>query len=91
VIEWGVAPEVATALNAEFGTNFVGLADDGAVDVEVDRSVQQAAIACHASQARDNPVLARRLELEGPIERVRLRQRSGPPRATLRSARGSVK
>ena len=61
VVEWGVAPEVATTLNAELGTSFVPF--DG-VDVIVDRSVQLAAIACHESQARDNPVLVRRLELQ---------------------------
>lgn len=37
-------------------------------------AVQMAAIACHESQARDDPVLARRLDLAGPVERVRLHQ-----------------
>lgn len=69
VLEWGVAPEVATALNAEFGTAFVPLAG---VDVVVDRSAQLAAIDCHESQSRDNPVLARRLQLQGRLERIRL-------------------
>ncbi len=74
VVEWGVAPEVAATLNAELGTSFVPF--DG-VDVIVDRSMQLAAIACHESQARDNPVLVRRLELQGTFERVRL-CRAGP-------------
>lgn len=78
VLEWGVAPAVAAALNAQFATTFVGLDGDGAVDVVVDRAVQLAAIACHESQGRDNPVLARRLELAGPVERIRLR---GPVRS----------
>ena len=74
VLEWGVAPDVATTLNAELGTSFLPF--DG-VDVIVDRSVQLAAIACHESQARDNPVLVRRLELQGTCERIRL-CRAGP-------------
>lgn len=69
VLEWGVAPSAAAALNEEFGTGFVGM--EGA-DVVVDRAVQLEAIACHQSQARDNPVVRRRLELQGERERVRL-------------------
>ncbi|MBK5222828.1 MAG: PIG-L family deacetylase [Acidimicrobiia bacterium] len=71
VLEWGVTPHVAAALNVEMGTCFVPL--DG-VDVAVDRSAQLAAIACHESQARDNPVLIRRLQLQGALERVRFRE-----------------
>lgn len=74
VVEWGVAPVVAATLNAELGTSFLPF--DG-VDVVVDRSIQLAAIACHESQARDNPVLVRRLELQGTFERIRL-CRAGP-------------
>ena len=71
VLEWGVAPEVAGALNAELGTGFVGMAGD---DLVVDRVAQRRAIECHASQARDNAVLARRLALQGDVDRVRLRR-----------------
>lgn len=78
VVEWGVAPEVAATLNAELGTSFVPF--DG-VDVIVDRSMQLAAIACHESQARDNPVLVRRLEVQGTFERIRL-CRAGPKAPT---------
>lgn len=67
VLEWGVRPDVAEALNNEFGTSFSGLDGD---DMAVDRARQLRAIECHASQARDNPVLRRRLELSGPTERV---------------------
>ena len=74
VLEWGVAAEVAAALNVELGTAFVPLTG---VDVVVDRTAQLAAINCHASQSRHNPVLVRRLALQGPVERVRLR-RAGP-------------
>jgi LmbE family N-acetylglucosaminyl deacetylase len=69
VLEWGLPPDVACTLNAEFGGAFV--AAQG-IDVEVDRSAQWRAIACHATQARDNPVLRRRLELLGDRERVQL-------------------
>jgi LmbE family N-acetylglucosaminyl deacetylase len=72
VLEWGVTPQVAALLNTELATGFVALAGDGTVDVVVDRTVQSAAIACHQSQAHDNPVLTRRLELQGTLERVRL-------------------
>lgn len=74
VLEWGVAPEVAERLNAELGTTFVGLAGD---DLVVDRVRQHRAISCHASQARDNPVLARRLALQDQVERVRVRPAEG--------------
>lgn len=69
VLAWGVAPDVAEQLNGERATSF--LAFDG-VDVTVDRSVQALAIACHASQARGNPVLTRRPQLQGNRERMRL-------------------
>ena len=78
VLEWGVAPEVAEQLNAELGTSFVGL--EG-VDVVVDRSSQRRAIGCHDSQARDNPVLALRLRLQGDLERIHLR--AGDPRRSF--------
>ncbi|MFZ2177766.1 MAG: PIG-L deacetylase family protein, partial [Rhodococcus sp. (in: high G+C Gram-positive bacteria)] len=73
VLEWGVAPTVADQLNSEFDTAFVALNGDGTMDIAVDRAAQRAAIACHESQAHDNPVLTRRLQLAGPIERIRLR------------------
>lgn len=69
VLEWGVAPDVAAKLNAELGTCF---ADFDGVDVVVDRSAQLAAIDCHISQARENPILVRRLQLQGSFERIRL-------------------
>jgi len=80
VLEWGVGPEVAEALRAELGACFVPLSEDaGAVviEIEVDRQRQFAAIACHRSQATDNPVLARRLALQGSVERVRWRTAQG--------------
>ena len=74
VLEWGVAAEVAATLNAEFSTAFAPVVG---VDVVVDRTAQLAAIDCHESQSHDNPVLVRRLALQGSVERVRLR-RAGP-------------
>ncbi|MGH8990417.1 MAG: hypothetical protein ACRDZ7_02690, partial [Acidimicrobiia bacterium] len=63
---------VAHALNAEFGTAFVGRADHN-VDLilPVDRRRQLGAIHHHASQSTDNPVLWRRLHLQGDVEWMR--------------------
>ena len=69
VLEWGVRGDVADALNAEFDTAFVGLDGD---DIAVDRAAQWRAIRCHRTQSHDNPVLNRRLELQGELDRVRL-------------------
>ena len=82
-----MAAEVAAALNAEFGTTFAPLTG---LDVVVDRTAQFAAIACHESQSHHNPVLVRRLVLQGPFERVRLR-RAGPetPAESSTRAKGS--
>ena len=79
VLAWNVTRAVGDVLNAEFGTTFSGR-DDGEFDLvlTVDREVQRRAIACHASQSTDNPVLWRRLELLGDTESVRwLRPRAG--------------
>jgi LmbE family N-acetylglucosaminyl deacetylase len=67
VLEWGVPPDVARALNDELGTAFVAAAG---CDIEVERTAQLNAICCHASQAHDNPVLRRRLALQGSRERL---------------------
>lgn len=69
VLEWGVRGDVAAALNAEFNTAFVAL--DGE-DIAVDRTAQWRAIRCHRTQSHDNPVLHRRLQLQGELDRVRL-------------------
>lgn len=72
VLAWVLPVDVATRLNHEFGTAFVGRSA-GEIDLEVpvDRSSQHRVIRCHASQADDNPVLWRRLELQGPSESFR--------------------
>jgi LmbE family N-acetylglucosaminyl deacetylase len=77
ILEWGVPPDVAGALNQELATCFI--AAEG-VEVEVDRTAQLEAIRCHASQAHDNPVLRRRLALQGRRERLHLVDAARPPR-----------
>jgi LmbE family N-acetylglucosaminyl deacetylase len=82
LLEWGVSPGVAAALRDELGVPFAALDDDPGseiLDVAIDRARQLAAIACHASQATDNPVLVRRLALQGPVERVRWRSHETRP------------
>jgi LmbE family N-acetylglucosaminyl deacetylase len=69
VLEWGVPPDVARTLNDELATAFI--AAEG-IDVDVDRAAQLNAIRCHESQAHDNPVLRRRLALQGSRERLHL-------------------
>ena len=72
VLAWAVPEQVARTLNAEHGTSFVGRRDNE-VDfvITIDRHRQRQAIACHASQSVDNPVLWRRLELSGAFESLR--------------------
>jgi LmbE family N-acetylglucosaminyl deacetylase len=69
ILAWAIEQRVAAALNKEFGASFAGRPDDQ-IDcaIEVDRQQQIAAITRHASQAQDNPVLWRRLELQGNRE-----------------------
>ena len=72
VLAWAVRAPVAAALNAELGTDFHGRCGvEIDLTIAVDRERQQRAIACHRSQATDNPVLRRRLELTGPTEPLR--------------------
>src|SRR4029077_8838089 len=81
VLEWGVDPSVASRLNAELGTTFVAFDGEGVVEIVVDRSAQRAAIACHDSQLTDDPVVLRRLDLEGAVQRIRLGRPSDAGRA----------
>lgn len=77
VIGWTLPKPITDQLNAELDTTFTGhpLSE---VDwtVSVDRAVQRRAIAAHASQATHNPMLARRLELLGNSEHLRLLNRA---------------
>ena len=78
VLAWAVEQRVAAALNSEFGTSFAGrTAEQIDCSIEVGRRRQLSAIACHASQAHDNPVLWRRLELQGNREVFRWLRRAG--------------
>jgi N-acetylglucosamine malate deacetylase 2 len=72
VLAWAVRQPVADALNAELGTDFRGrCAVEIDLTIPADRDRQRRAITCHRSQATDNPVLWRRLELTGPTEPLR--------------------
>jgi LmbE family N-acetylglucosaminyl deacetylase len=80
VLAWVVPEPVATALNAELGTDFRGRpAAEVDLTIAVDRDRQRRAIACHHSQSTDNPVLRKRLELTGPTESLRWLRRPGDP------------
>ena len=72
VLGWALPEVVAAQLNTELGTGFVGRRPEELdFAVEVDRASQRAAIARHASQSGDNPVLWRRLELLDTSEHLR--------------------
>ena len=72
VLAWSLGAEVASRLNAEFGTAFVGCPGSAIdFDILVDRDRQLRAVGCHVSQSSDNPVLWRRLELQGSRELLR--------------------
>lgn len=72
VLGWTLDEPVAEQLRAETGVPFVGH-PPAEVDlrIEVDRTRQRQAIACHASQAVSGSVLWRRLELQGDHETLR--------------------
>lgn len=80
VLAWAVPEAVAAELNAAFGTAFAGRAEaELDITLAVDRGRQRLAISRHASQSTDNPVLWRRLDLLGEVERLRwLRPGPGP-------------
>lgn len=71
VLAWVLPERVAVQLNDEYGTTFAGR-PEGEIDavLAVRRERQKTAIACHASQAKENPVLWRRLELLGMEEHL---------------------
>lgn len=72
VLGWALPEHVAATLRQEFSAPFVGR-DDTELDLalDVDRSRQRAAIACHGSQLAGNPVPERRIELHGDQEHLR--------------------
>lgn len=72
VVAWTVAERVARALNSEFGTMFEARCGTDILDrLIVDRQSQLRAVARHRSQSAHNPVLWRRLELQGGEEWLR--------------------
>jgi N-acetylglucosamine malate deacetylase 2 len=72
VLAWALPAAVTATLNREFNTGFVGREPSEIdLEIEVDRRLQREAISCHASQATDNPVLWRRLELLAETESLR--------------------
>jgi len=79
VLAWALPASIAAKLNDEFGANFVGR-EPAEIDlaIAVDRRLQLAAISCHASQSTANPVLWRRLTLQGTAESLRWLR---PPRS----------
>lgn len=78
VIGWAVPQAVTHVLNAELGTAFLGRRDgELGWAVHVDRTRQWAAIAAHASQSADNPVLRRRLQLSGDTDHLRMLRGGG--------------
>jgi LmbE family N-acetylglucosaminyl deacetylase len=78
VVAWALPQDVAGVLNLEFGTAFCGRPPTELdFRLPVDRITQRLAVACHASQASDNPVLWRRLELLGDAEWLRILNRHG--------------
>jgi LmbE family N-acetylglucosaminyl deacetylase len=72
VLAWTLPEPVAAALRAETGAPFSGhgVADID-IAIDVDRTTQERAVACHPSQAVPGSVLWRRLELLGPREHLR--------------------
>jgi LmbE family N-acetylglucosaminyl deacetylase len=72
VLAWALPEFVTDELNREFGAGVVGRSTEE-LDflVPVDRERQHKAIARHVSQVTDNPVLGRRLQLQGDLEAFR--------------------
>jgi LmbE family N-acetylglucosaminyl deacetylase len=78
VLAWSLTERVAEALNDEFPAHFIGRCDQELdLFVKVERTRQHRAIQRHCSQATDNPVLRRRLELQGDYETFRWLSRPG--------------
>lgn len=73
VLAWALTREVASRLGAEMGVSFVGRTDDELSHrLAVDRARQLEAMGCHGSQLEENPVPRRRIELQGPVEHLRV-------------------
>jgi LmbE family N-acetylglucosaminyl deacetylase len=87
VIEWGIDPRAASRLEAEHGLTFESISDGpGVHDLRIDRTAQLAAVAHHASQLDDDPIVCRVLALLGDRERVRVREPRGSAGDGIRGA-----
>lgn len=74
VLGWAMPEGIATQLREELGAPFVGRPErDLAYRLTVDRTRQDAAMACHESQR--NPLPHRRIALQGPVEHLRILHR----------------
>ncbi len=83
VLAWALPEGIASQLNIEFGTGFVGrAATELDIIIKVDRVRQCAAISCHITQSHDNPVLRRRLDLLRESEHLRWLNRPLAPSFT---------
>jgi len=72
VLAWMLPLHVTRSLNREFGTSFAGRSlEEADFAVLIDRGRQRDAIERHESQASENPVLWRRLELQANTEWLR--------------------
>jgi len=72
VVAWRLAEHVARTLNREFGSTFEARCGTDILEpLIVDRQSQLQAVALHRSQSEHNPVLWRRLELQGDEEWIR--------------------
>lgn len=72
VLAWVLPLHVTLSLNREFGTTFAGRPlEEVDFVVSIDRGRQLDAIGRHESQASENPVLWRRLELQAGTEWLR--------------------
>ena len=72
VLGWTIPTDVATTLTDEFGAPFTGHnPEEIDLVIEVDRTMQNRAVACHPSQAVPGSVLWRRLELLRNHEHLR--------------------
>ena len=73
VVAWALPQQLTAQLSEDLGVPFVGRTDDELSHrVAVDRSGQLTAMACHGSQLADNPAPRRRIELQGPVEHLRI-------------------
>ena len=78
VLEWGLDPVSAQRLRKELGLPFKWIPDGaGVIDIRVGRDVQLRAIRCHRSQLDEDPVVLRRLAVQGERERIRVRRPQG--------------